>query len=171
MRKKTTSQGFTLIELLLYVAVASGILLASTMFTQLLVEGRVKNQTIAEVEHQGALIMQYLSQTIRNAESITAPAVGSSATSINLDVIPAAADPTIISASGGTLFIAAGASPQTPLTNTRVSISNVSFHNISRPDTPGAVRISFTLSYVSASSRNPYQYEKTFYGTATLRQP
>ena len=50
------NKGFTLIELLLYVSIASTVLLASTVFFHMLLESRVKNQTISEVEQQGLLV-------------------------------------------------------------------------------------------------------------------
>lgn len=163
--------GFTLIELLLYVAISSVMLLAISFFLQTLLESRIKNQTIAEVEQQGLQVMQIITQTTRNAEAITLPAQGASASSLTLDVITGASDPTVFDLSGGVIRIAEGAGSPVALTNSRVTVSSLSFSNLSRASTPGTVRISFTLTHVNPDGRNEYSFTKTFIGSATLRQP
>src|SRR3989338_5710404 len=103
--KLQTKSGFTLIELLLYVAISSVMLLITSLFLQTLLQSRIKNQTIAEVEQQGLHIMQLITQTVRNAEAITAPAPSASAASLTLDVIPAANDPTVFDLADGAIRI------------------------------------------------------------------
>lgn len=165
------NNGFTLIELLLYVAISSVILLVISLFLQTLLESRIKNQTIAEVEQQGLQVMQMIMQTARNAEVITSPAQGASAASLTLDVITGASDPTILDLSGSSIRIAEGAGSPVALTNLRVTASGLTFQNLSRGGTPGAIRIQFTLTHVNPDGRNEYNFSKTFIGSATLRQP
>ena len=164
-------KGFTLIELLLYVSIASIILLATSVFLSTLLESRIKNQTIAEVEQQGLQVMQLITQTVRNAEAITAPTVGTSASSVTLDVITVASDPTVFDLSSGVLRITEGAGSAVALTNSRVTVSALTFQNLSRTSTPGTIRIQFTITHVNPSGRNEYNFSKTFIGSATLRQP
>lgn len=146
MKKNYSQSGFTLIELLLYVGIASSILLISTLFLQTLLESRVKNQTIAEVEQQGLQVMQIITQAGRNA-------VDTNFTSV-------------FSLSGGVIRENGIA-----LTNSRVTASALNFQNLSRASTPGTVRISFTLTHVNPVGRQEYNFSKTFYASATLRQP
>jgi prepilin-type N-terminal cleavage/methylation domain-containing protein len=94
-------RGFTLIELLLYVSIVSSLLLAITGFFTFTLESRIKNQSITEVNQQGALIMDHITQTIRNATAITSPAVGSTGSSLTLTVPTAGLSPTIFDVSGG----------------------------------------------------------------------
>lgn len=169
MKWARVQKGFTLIEILLYVGIASTILLVSTMFLQTLLEARIKNTTIAEVEQQGLQVMQYITQTIRNAESVTIPSVGTSASLLTLDVVDVSDDPTLFDLSNGTIRITEGASSPVVLTNSRVIASNLTFENYSRPDTPGVVRISFILTYENLSGRQEHEFEKTFYASASLR--
>lgn len=61
---------------------------------------RVKNQTVAEVDRQGVALMDYITQTIRNADSITAPASGATASSLTLAVPTPALSPTIFNLDG-----------------------------------------------------------------------
>lgn len=169
--KKNKKSGFTLIELLLYIAISSAILLSTSIFLSILLESRVKNQVISEVEGQGVFAMQIMTQAIRNGDSITSPALGSSAASLTVATISPGTNPTIFDLSSGALRIKEGANANVSLTNSRITVSALSFSNLSRLGTPGTVRVSFTLTAVNNSGRNEYSYSKTFIGTATLRQP
>lgn len=171
MNQKNNQQGFTLIELLLYVSISSVILLVTSLFLSSLLESRIKNQTIAEVEQQGLQVMQIITQTARNAEVITSPALGASASSLTLDVITVANDPTIFDLAGGAIRITEGGGSAISITNSRVTASALTFQNLSRASTPGTVRIQFTLTHVNPAGRNEYSFTKTFVGSATLRQP
>ena len=162
-------KGFTLIELLLHLAISSLLLLASLMFIWTLLEARVKNQTIAEVETQGQQILTQITQIVRNAEAITTPSVGASGASLTLDVVESGSDPTTFSLSSGTVTITEGTGSPVNLNNNLVEVTSLNFSNLSRADTPGTVQISFTVSYSSDSNQNQYDYSKTFYGTASLR--
>ncbi|HEX7963502.1 MAG TPA: type II secretion system protein [Candidatus Saccharimonadales bacterium] len=88
-------RGYTLIELLLYVSIVGVMLVAITMFFGSITDSRVKGQSINEVESQGLALMDYLTQTVRNASSITAPTSGASATSLTLAVPTASLSPTV----------------------------------------------------------------------------
>jgi len=171
--KLQANRGFTLIELLLYVAISSAILLITSLFLQILLESRVKNQTIAEVEQQGLQVMQLITQTARNAEAIPSPAPSASAASLTLDVITASSDPTIFDLDllSGAIRIKEGGGAVIPLTNSRVTASALTFQNLSRGSTPGTIRIQFTLTHINPEGRNEYFFTKTFTGSATLRQP
>lgn len=167
----SSCSGFTIIELLLYVAIASILLLASSLFLSVLLESRVKNQTIAEVEGQGAAVLHILTQSVRNAESINAPSPGASASSMSLATIVLGNSPTVFDLSLGTFRMKEGSSLAIALTNTRVIVSNLTFTNLSRSSTPGTVRIRFTVTSVNTSGRNEYSFSKIFTTSATLRQP
>lgn len=162
-------KGFTLIELLLYVGISSTLLLVSSLFMNTLLESRIKNQTIAEVEEQGAFVMNMITQTIRNAESITSPTIGTSANSLNLNVLSAPDDPTVFSISSGAISVTEGGGGSVALTNSKVTASALNFQNFSRAGTPGVIRISFTLTYVNPEGRNEYDFSKTFSSSASLR--
>ena len=170
--KLKANSGFTLIELLLYVAVASVMLLVISVFLSTLLESRIKNQTIAEVEQQGLQVMQIITQTARNAEAISDPSAGESANELTLDVVDASKDPTFFELSGGgVLLIKEGVGSQISLTNSRVTMSGFLVSNLSRASTPGTIRIQFTLTHTNPAGRNEYSFTKTFTGSATLRQP
>jgi Tfp pilus assembly protein PilW len=161
--------GFTLVELLLYVGISSAILLATSIFLSVLLESRVKNQTISEVEQQGVQVMQLITQTVRNADLINIPTIGASGASLSVNNSLASTTPTVFDLSGGVIRIKEGANVVINLTNSKVTVSNLSFFNLSRTSTPGVVKIIFTLSSVNPSGRNEYSFSKTFVGSAAIK--
>lgn len=163
------NEGFTLIELLLYTSLLAIILLSVSILYSTLLGSRTKNQTIAEVDQQGTQIMQIVTQTIRNAEDINSPSQGTSASSLSANVIDVAKDPTVFDATSGVFRITEGTGTPVVLNNSHVTLSNVTFQNLTRAGTFGTVRIQFTVTHVNPAGRNEYDYNKIFYNTATLR--
>lgn len=164
-------RGFTLLEVLLYIGIFSVMSTVISIFLVLVLETRVKSQTIAEVEQQGLAIVALLTQTIRNAEAINEPTAAMDAGALSLDAAGTGDDPTWIEVSDGALWIKRGASESQALNNNHVIVSAVSFQNLSSSQTPGTIRFQFTLAAVNPSDTNPYNYVETFYASATLRQP
>lgn len=163
--------GFTLIEMLLYLAIAGGMLLLASTLLIASIDARVKSQTVAEIEQEGLAIMQIITQTVRNAEAITSPTAANSAASSTIDVVTGAKDPTIFDLSSGALRIKEGAGAALALTTSRVTASSLTFTNVTPTSSPGVLKIQFTLTHVNNSGRNELDYSKTFYTTASLRQP
>lgn len=162
-------KGFTLVEVLLYIAITGVIIFSISVFLSVVLEARVRNQTMAEVEQEGIRVMQIISQTVRNASVINSPAIGTSAANISLDVVDVAKDPTLFDLSSGVIRIKEGASAYVSLTNSRLIASGLTFTNLSRASTPGTVRIQFTLTHIKTDGRDEYDYARTFYGSASLR--
>ena len=162
--------GFTLIELLLYVSIVGTLLVAITGMLMLSIDARVKNQSMSEVDQQGTAVMDYITQTVRGASSITAPLAGASASSLTLAVPTSGLSPTVLDIVGGVFQVKEGAAAAVPLTNNKVQMTAITFTNLSRGGTNGVVRVSFTLQRISQSGRNQYDYQKTFVTSVALRQ-
>lgn len=168
--KTKSGAGFTLIELLLYIAMTSIIILVVSNFIGVSMQARIKNQTIAEVENQGQQIMTAITQSIRNANAITSPTVGTSASSLTLSFIDAGKNPTIFDLSGGKARVTEGAGSNINLNSSKTNISSLTFENVSYASTPGIIKVVFTVNYVNPSGRNEYNYSQTFYNSASLRK-
>lgn len=162
-------QGFTLIELLLYISIAAIIVFTIASLLRFTLESRVKNQTIAEIEQQGLQVMQLITQTVRNATIINSPTIGNSVASLSLAVVDGANSPTVFDLSSGVIRIKEGTGATVNLTSSKVTVSSLSFQNLSRVGTPNIIRVSFTITYTNSSGRNEYDFTKTFYGSADLR--
>lgn len=169
MARTNNSTGYTLIELLLYISLTGILLLSLVTFFGMSVDARVKTQTVTEVDQQGAAIMEYMQQTVRNATAITAPTAGTSAASLTVTVPTASLSPTVFNLSGTTLQVKEGTAAAIPLTNSDVRLTALTFTNVSRGGTDGAVRISFTLERINVSGRNEYDSSETFTTTVSLR--
>lgn len=169
MARTNNTAGYTLIELLLYISLAGLLLVTLTVFFGMSVDARIKTQTVTEVNQQGSAAMEYIQQTVRNATSITSPAAGASAASITVVVPTASLSPTIFNLSGTVLQVKEGSAAAISLTNDNIAITNLTFTNLTRSGTPGAVRISFTVSRVNAGGRNEYDFSKTFTTTVAIR--
>lgn len=167
--KSEDQKGFTLIELLLYTSLTAMIILVVSMFFQLVITSRVKNQTIAEVEQQGTQIIQIVNQSLRNSVAINSPATGANAASLSINTTISANNPTIFDIASGVFQMKEGAAAGVPLTNNRVTVSALTYQNLSRSLTPGTIKYQFTITYNNPNNRNEYQFSKTFYATATLR--
>jgi len=168
LASRTKQAGYTLIELLLYVAMASVLLMSVTFFFGLSVDARVKNQSIAEVNDQGVIAMNYITQTIRNATSVASPAAAGSGASLTLVVPTGSLSPTVFNLNGTTLQVTEGVGSAVALTSDDVQVTNLTFKNLTRPGTNGNVQVSFTLSRTNPSGRNAYEYQKTFISTAEI---
>lgn len=163
------NKGFIFVELLLYVSILGVMILSVSAFLPLFMESRVKNQTISEVEQQGVQVMQAATQTVRNATTINTPTQGLSSASLSVNVADSAKNPTMFDLSSGVIRMKEGGGSPVSLTNSRVVVSNLSFQNLSGTDTPGTVRVQFTITHVNPEGRQEYNFSKTFYGSATLR--
>jgi len=161
-------RGFTLIELLLYVAIVSVLLLSVVGFYTLALDSRIKNQAIAEVNQQGTLVLGQITQTIRNATSITTPAAGASGASLAMVVPTGSLSPTTYALNGTTLQITEGAAAAVSLTSSDVKVSALTFKNLTRTGTNGLVQVSFVVSYNNATGRAGYDYQKTFTTSAEV---
>ncbi|MEK7107005.1 MAG: prepilin-type N-terminal cleavage/methylation domain-containing protein [Patescibacteria group bacterium] len=176
MKKEPTSMwrghnGFTLIEFLIYIAIVASLLTTLSALLYQLMGAQVKNQSIADVEQEGELVTQLMTQTVRNASGINSPARGASSSSLSIVTLASSTNPTIFDLSSGTLRIKEGSSSAVSLTTSRVTASNLLFQNYSRTSTPDTVHIQFTLTRVNPEGRYEYNYSELFYGTANRRHP
>ena len=167
--KRMDSKGYTLIELLLYVVILGLILTPLTYFFGMTSEARVKAQSISEVEDQGTAAMDYITQTVRNAYSVSAPAAAASGSSLTLVVPTTALSPTVFSLNGTTLQVKEGTGATIPLTSGDVQVTNLTFKNLTRSGTSGVVQISFTITRTNNSGgRNEFDYQQTFTSSAEI---
>lgn len=166
---KPMHRGFTLVELVIYMGLMTLILGAMVAMFLLIEQARNKEQVIAEVEQQGILTLEQITQTIRNAEFIATPATSTSGTMLSIKTSLASTTPTVFDMVDGVLRVTEGSVGPVALTSTRVVVSDLLFSNLSRANTPGTLRIQFTLRYGGSSNKAAYTYEKIFYGNASIR--
>ena len=162
---QNNNQGFTLVELLLYVFIASIILLSLVSLIALLIQARVKNQTISVVEQQGSQIIQLISQEINNAKVIVSPVVGTNSSALQFQDINGQTEQ--ISLVSSTLYLNKNNTNYFLNPNT-VQVSNLQIKNLGVA-THDSIKIQFDLNYYNLSGLNQYSYSQTFYATANIR--
>jgi|GEM_PF-1215493 len=167
---KVNTKGVTLVEVLLYVSVVSIILIAMSAFNGAIIQSRIKNTTVLEVEQQGMLAMQTIAQSIRSAEAINSPSAGTDDSSLSID-LPDDGAPTVFSVSDDSLWVERGGSVAVRLTNNRVIVDELLFENLTQDSVSDTVRIMLTLNHRNPAGRNEYSFEKTHKTSATVRQP
>lgn len=168
-RTKIVRPGFTLIEVLLYVATTSILLVSVSLTHYVTLRSRMKNEVVMEVDAVGRLALERVASTIRNANSITSPALGETQSSLTLAMPESAKNPTVFSLVNGVLQVQEGTQAAVTLTPARTTVGALTFANLGRPGTEGIVRIQFSVSYNANSSRNEYQYSKSFTASAAIR--
>lgn len=169
IRNASNGRAFTLVEMLLYIAIASTVIITISALLFSMIIARDRTQIILEVEENGVQIMNQITQTVRNAVSVSVPTAGNTGTSLSLTVRDSAKSPTIYNLTSNILQIKEGSGQSINLTSNRVLVSNLIFTNLSSPSTPGIIRIQFRLTFNNSSGRTQYNYYKDFTGSATLK--
>ena len=159
-----------MVELILYIGIASVLLVMISLFLSTILEARIKQQSMMEIESQGTQIMEQITQNIRNAEGINSPSPGGSSSTLSL-ATNSGSNPILFGINGGNIVITEGTSSAISLSNNRITASNLNISNVSRSDTPGLLKIEFTLTHNNPSGRNEYTYSKDFETSSGLRHP
>ena len=161
--------GFTLIELILYIAISSIFMLASVSFAWDVIYGRVKSYVQQEVNQNMRFASKRITYEIRNASAISS--VGSS--TLTLTMADPDRNPTVFDVSNGRLRIGYGGSggcpisSPCPLTSDNVSLTNLTFTNLSQ--VPNSSNIQFSITIISSGDRLEFQESQTYRGAAEIR--
>lgn len=174
MPKNNTAfkKAFTLVETLLYIALVAIILLSLTTFMSAILATQSKTEAIFEVDQQSTLAVQRITEAIRNANSINAPAAGNSSSTLSLSSEALGENPTVFSLNSNKIYITLGLNSPVELTTDNVIITNLTFKNMTPVGTPDAqsIKFSFTASYNSTAGGSENNYTQVFHGAATVRE-
>lgn len=162
------NKGFTLIELLLYVLLSASIIVGASIVYSQVIQVHVKYTAMNEVNKQGVFIAKNLSYLTTKAISINSPNIDSSSNSLSLEMNDTASNPTIIELNNGIIEINKGNSTDN-LTGSNIEVTNLIFTNLSYQNTPGVVKVEYTLKYKSNSNRKEYNYSRKFTTSYSLR--
>lgn len=164
-------KSFSLIEILLYISMVSIIILAISTLLAMILNARIKTETMLEVESQGQFLVETITKSINEAQSVNLPAAATTGDSLSLATNDVNTTPTVYALSSGALTIAEGALPNEKLTNSKITVSNLNFTNTQNAgSTSGAIQVNFTISFNNTSNRNEYDYQKTFQTTASIEK-
>lgn len=168
-KKIHLGRGFTLIEFLIYFSILA---ILTTVVGSLLFQvlsNKTKLTIIQEINQNARMAMDQIVSYIHNAESITSPLSGQTTSSLSLAFTDQTKNPTIFTVSDGILHAQEGSSPAVAIGTNETRITDISFTNVSYPNTPGAVRIELSIESANVNIGQEYTHSETFYTTATIR--
>lgn len=167
---KKSGAGFTLIEFIMYTTIVGVILLAVGAIGINIFFNKAKLTAVDEVSQNSRFVLEKITYAIRNAEIINSPSLGTSGTSLSLQMADLSKNPTLFDLNNGFVRIKEGAGNYINLTTDEVVITNLQFSNLSYTGTPGTMRIEITVKFNNLTARQEYNFEKTFYATANIRE-
>ena len=173
MHHNQKNSGYTIIEMLLYIAIFSLIIGSRLSVEMSIANQRIQNQVTQEVDNQGNMAINNITQNLRNASTINTPTPTNTSASLSYNTATASFNPSIydsIADQGvNKLRFRAGSNPAEYLTSSRVTMSNLSFSNRAIVGGRDSIYISFTLTYHNPANKPQLIYQKNFYGVTTLR--
>ena len=166
-----SQKGFTLVEMIVYVSLCSILLITISTFLSFLLGARIRSQSISEVNQQGYRAMNLIALTVRNGRSIESPLLGATSSVLTLTTSDPLRNPTVFSVTSGVLKIKEGSGSPVALTNSRISVTGLTFQDLSSASsTERIMRVSFSVSYNNRSGKEEYSFTKAFTESVTLRK-
>jgi type II secretory pathway pseudopilin PulG len=168
-KRNNTNRAFTLIEFLIYFSILAILTLVIGSLLFQILSNRTKLATLQEINQNARMAMDQITTYVHNAQSINSPTPGQNASSLSLTFADVNKNPTLFNLSSGILQITQGGTGPVAIGTNETFITNISFTNVSYPDTPGAIRITLSIRSASESLQQEYNHSETFYTTATIR--
>ena len=119
-------RGFTLIETLIYIAILAMVLSLAFAAVYQLLDSDYRSVLLRELNENQLFLTQKIAWVLQSNQSVNAPAVGSSGSSLSVNKIGYAYNPLVFSLSGGVVRLASGATT-TPITNNYVIVNSLNF--------------------------------------------
>jgi len=153
--------GFTLIEAIVYVAMSSILLLVITRLGFDFFSSKQKILAQEEILENANVIINKMTQSVRDAQSIVLPQTTSQ--ELSLQMKEASVNPTRFYATGESFYIAQGIGSGVKLNSGNVGVSSLQFEKITNNSVGIGIKINLTLF----SLRN--SIETSFSPTVSLR--
>lgn len=176
--KHREQQGFTLIEILLYIAIVSGFLVAASTFTWNIINSKTKAQALQEVEMNGKIILEHLTQAIRSARDIDALSLldanlanpGNAGEMLSLDIRNAVDDPIEIDVLNGVMRYRQGATGPLAISSNLVTITDLTFTDYQLPSGKSQnLGITLTIEYINPENKVERDASVTYTTTVEIR--
>lgn len=143
-----SSRGFTLVEVVLSLTVAAGVAIAVFSTFQLIESARIQQESYGIVTWESDLILGRVRNLI--VGGFTEPSPQGASEILRLS------DGSEVKASGSVLYLMRDGASEA-LSSGDVRVSSLSFQDRGTPETPGLLRMGFTVSSVASDSRQSYE--------------
>lgn len=154
-------KGFTILESLIYIGLIVIIMPLVTAVIYFTVNHRVAASEISLITQEGERLIRVITLAARNANGLNNLLIGDASSTLSLEMVDLAKNPTIFKLEGGILTIKEGGAVAVDLNSDQVLVTNAVFTNVARPGTVGSVKIELSLA--------AGLFNKDFYATASLR--
>lgn len=165
MRKNT---GATLVEFLIYLAIVSVVLVVAGAIMYNIFFGKAKFTVIEEVSQNNRFVMESIMDSVRAAESISSPTPGNASSTLVLVTNATTTNPTTFKLIAGGVEVQEGTSTPIALTTSEVIVNTLEFRNVSRPLTPGTVRIHIATDSLNPADLQQYEFSQAVRGTVNI---
>lgn len=146
------------------------ILIGVTVMYGEIITARERQAIRKDVQQNGAQAMAIILRSIRNAETVTTPGESDNDDRLRLAEESVDGDRSEFYIEDEVLIEEEDNDPF-ELTSDRVAVSDLLVENLSRSDTPGNVRVTFTVRSNNVNAQEQYQFERVFRATASVREP
>lgn len=166
-------RGFTLIELMLYAGLVAIMTSAIAALLVIALQSRARHQVIEVVESTGAIVMDDITTTVRNADAVTVGVDGDANPQITITTFDLAATPVVYTAlASGTVTKKVGSDAAVPLSPDLVDITDFTAAiESSSAETQKLLNVQFRAGFDDATNRAEYGYNREFSGAALIRTP
>jgi hypothetical protein len=161
-------KAYSLIEVLLYMALTSMLVITLSTFYTSLMQARQRNFVVREVNEQAVFITDQLRQKLSDSSQVNTPAVGTQSQTLDIDT--QSFGNIQFRVTNNLLEISTDGGPYQQLSTDSVTLTNLSFSNVSDGTTSDVITISFDLSYTATSNRAEENYSNSYQTTVTLKQ-
>ena len=166
-------QGFSLIELLISMTIFTLVAVSFIVVFVAIVNVQTHQSSQVEVTQQSQFASQQIQYYVEGARLVDMP-LDASQTTLTVRMANLALDPTVLSVSGGILYVQQGANPAQQITSNRVIISAPSFtrhFNIGSSTPFGTESVSFSYSMAANTSNTKQKYSANFQSAAPVLAP
>lgn len=165
--------GFTLIETIIYVGIIGLVLSSLVSFSVVISNSRNKNYVAGEVHASARIVLDLISQKIKEAENINvgASTLNSDPGLLSLSMSDISKDPTIIKLNqdDGILQIKEGSGDEVDITTDEIKITNLVFSNLNSTSPRENVKIDITIEFNNQGDSVEFDYSKSYQTAVSLR--
>lgn len=167
---RKSGAGFTLIEIILYLTLTTIMISILGGIGVNVLLSNAKAHAREEVGYNAHFVFEKIERVIHEAESITGPTGNATSSTLTLTMSDAEKDPTVVTVTEGVVTITKGIGPALALTASEVTVTDLTFSDVSFPGMSPSVRIEMTIEAFNPEGRKAYEARETLYTTVNLRK-
>lgn len=148
-------RGFTLIEILVATAIFTMVIVSFISIFVAIASMQARQMSSAVVDQQSQFLLQRIQYYVQSSSYVsTTPDLAAS--TLTLRMPSSTIDPTVISLSGGRVYLQQAGGAVQPLTSNKITVSNLSFTRHQNPPGHDSVSVDFTINYNTSNIKQMF---------------